>query len=104
MNAKFGWDCLPVLDKTLDAYYNEFLSPTNKQNTLASSSYNRRSQMYQVDTRWSGRVYGGRSGRGCGRGGCGGRNGRGCGHGCGDRYTRNNPYMIVRGQNGSFLP
>ena len=56
INAKPGWDRLPFLDKTFDAYYNAFLSSMNKHNILASSSSNQKSQISQVDTR----------GRGCG--------------------------------------
>ena len=67
----------------------------NKRNTLASSSSNRRSQIYQVDTRGHGCGRGGIIGRGCGRGGHGGRRGCGCGCGHGDQYKTHNPYAIV---------
>ena len=78
----------------------------NKHNTLASSYSNRRYQISEVDTRGRGRSRGGRSGRCHGRGGHGGISGRGCGRDCGRsyRYKRHNPYAIVRGQNGSFVP
>ena len=71
---------------------------------MARSSSNRWSQISQVDTRGRGRGHRGINGCGCGRGGRGGRSGRGCGRGRGDQYRRHNPYTIVRGQNGSFVP
>ena len=102
INAKSRWDRLSILDKTFDAYYNAFSSSMNKHNNLASSSSNQRSQISQVDTRGRGRSRRGIIGCGRGRSSRGGKSGHGRGRN--DQYKRHNPYSIVRGQNGSFVP